>query len=95
MKYGETPNWPPHWRPRKAGEHIFGEIGTLTDVIPVEAGETEPAQLFLYMKHDGVDYVGSVLCKDVTFCRQLGAILKKYRGHKLQEVGGLDLSRLL
>ena len=40
-------------------------------------------------------YISALLFSDATFCHQICEVLKKYYGHTLEEIGGLDLSGLL
>ncbi|HKA34005.1 MAG TPA: hypothetical protein VKH64_12370 [Candidatus Binatia bacterium] len=96
MNYRGIPNWPPRWLPRRdhAGE-LHGEFGVLTEVDMGREAPHQPAQLFLFMNHNGREYVSAVLFSDGTFCRQLCELLKKYYGRTIEEVGGLDLRGLL
>ncbi|HEY1269782.1 MAG TPA: hypothetical protein VGH16_21160 [Candidatus Binatia bacterium] len=97
MSYRDIPNWPPHWRPRGgAVEQIDGELGVLTQVVVAgEIPNEQPAQIYLFMQCDGRSYVSVLLFSDAVFCREVGELMKRYCGRTLEEIGGLDLSRLL
>ncbi|HEY1374342.1 MAG TPA: hypothetical protein VGH50_17855 [Candidatus Binatia bacterium] len=99
MNYKGIPNWPPRWMPRKdaGGAKIAGEFGVLVEVV-VSCNSPHSgnlSQLFLFMEHRGKGYVAAVLFSDPMFCRHVGELMKKHYGRTLEEIGGVDVSRLL
>lgn len=98
MNYRGIPNWPPRWLPRKdhGGAQIVGEYGVLQEVVAVgQTPSRQPAQLYLFMKYNGKEYVSAVLFTDGTFCYQLCELMKQYYGRTIDEIAGLDVSGLL
>jgi len=67
----------------------MGEIGVLTEVV---VHDQIPAELFVRIKYDGLQYVGCLLFSDPAFCHHLYNILKNLAGHSIKEIGDLDLS---
>lgn len=99
MSYHGFPNWPPRWLPRGDGStpRVYGEVGVLTEVIafnPAPQRQQAP-ELFLFMEYQGRRYIAAVAFNDEAFCRQIGALLKGYYGHTLEEIGGLEVSHFL
>jgi hypothetical protein len=99
MNYRGLSNWPPRWLPRGEGigPRVYGEVGVLTEVTVyhLQPNSHESPQLFLLMEHHSHRYIAAVLFSDRAFCAQIGELLKKYHGHSLEEIGGIDVSHLL
>jgi hypothetical protein len=94
MRYGGVSNWPPTWVWTGGISHgsPTGEVGVLVEVFPSRVRED---QLRLLVALEGGEYMGSLLFKNATACRQICELLKAHRGYTLQHIGALDLSRLL
>ena len=99
MSYNGMANWPPRWMPREPGRpQLRGEYGVLTEVAAAcnEDGRNDrPSEIFLFMEHEGVGYVASLLFDDSAFCGALGKILRAACGRAMKEIGSLDLGHLL
>jgi hypothetical protein len=54
-----------------------------------------PSEIFLFMEHDGMCFVSSLLFDDGSFCRAIGQILLANYGRTIEEIGSLDLGYLL
>jgi hypothetical protein len=88
-------NWPPVWTlatPRGKQKVIRHEIGVLRYIHAYEESSTK---CYLIIEYEGQRYIGALLFDDVTFCRQISALLQRYIGHSIQEIGDLDLSSTL
>jgi len=85
--------------PRDPGKpQLRGEYGVLTEVAAAcnEDGRSErPSEVFLFMEHEGVGYVSSLLFDDVAFCGAVGRILRASCGRTMKEIGSLDLGYLM
>lgn len=93
MTCGAVSNWPPAWT---WSGGIFrgkptGEIGVLTEIIP---STIRPNQMFLLVEHNGGEYIGCLMFRDLAACRQIFGILQAHRGDSMEYIGGLDLSDL-
>jgi hypothetical protein len=95
MRYRGISTWPPNWtwtsglenkRPR-------GEIGVLTKVA---LSRFKPANwCYLYIDHEGSEYIGCLLIDDAAFCRHLAELLQFCCNRPIAEIGGLDVSYTL
>jgi hypothetical protein len=94
MSYRGICNWPPVWTwvDGKNDENPHGEIGTLIDI---RRDLEESGKLFLVMQYNGNGYMGCLLFDDVTFCRQVYALLKDFRRYPISHIGDLDISQTL
>jgi hypothetical protein len=99
MAYNGAGNWPPRWMPREPGKpQLCGEYGVLTEIAAAcnpQDHNDRPSEIFLFMEHEGVGYIASLLFDDPAFCGALGKILRSHCGKKMEEIGGLDLGHLL
>lgn len=103
MSYRGQPNWPPTWLWIGKGKNKYplGEVGTLKKVTISIADPNQPDnpkphnRIYLSMEYLGARYMGCLLFDDAATCRQIGAILAKRRGRRLDAIGNLDLSHLL
>ena len=93
MNYKTMPSWPPIWLERYAEHYSVrsGEIGILTHVGAVPGGN----KCFLYITHDELPYIGSLMFNDATFCRFIVQLMKVNVGKSIGDIGSLDLSRTL
>ena len=86
--------WPPHWstsyRPEKHWPR--GEIGTLEDAWMHELLDR---CVFLYIRHDGFQYTGSICFDDHDSCMIVFSFLESVVGRSIAEIGELDISNLL
>lgn len=83
--------WPPVWVHSRTTpiRKAIGEIGILTEVV---VHDKAPAELFLRIKYDGLQYVGCLLFSDPGVSHRLYDILKGFSGHPIKEIGDFDLS---
>src|SRR5262245_56387809 len=83
-------SWPPHWvSTRNVNDKPRGEIGILQRVT---AHPTIGNGLFLWINHQGSEYIGSMYFDDVAFCRVIGKVLASKIGVSIREIGYIDLS---
>lgn len=93
--HGSIGNWPPVWvrKGDDANETLRGEIGTLKEV---RASILKPYQrCFLIMEHGGAEYVGCLLFRDGATCKQVYELLLRHHGRPIEEIGGIDVTRLI
>lgn len=103
MSYKGQRNWPPAWMWIGKGRNKYphGEVGILKSVKICVADPDDPNsvtpynRLYLTMDYLGARYMGCVLFEDAATCRQIGQILSRQRGRRMQSIGGLDLNHLL
>jgi len=85
--------WPPQWsntyQPRKDWPH--GEIGTLESVW---MHELLAKCVFLHVRHDGFQYIGSLYFDDRDSCMMVFNFLTSVVGRSIAEIGDLDVSHL-
>lgn len=104
MNYRNLANWPPVWTPRgrKNGAAVEtvppwhtrrGEIGTLQAAFLSTV--KRPPRIYLMVKYEGRDYVGSLLFTDAGICRQFYKFFKEQAGKSISEIGMLDVSQLV
>jgi hypothetical protein len=86
--------WPPPWsnayQPKKDWPH--GEIGTLESVWMHELLDR---CVFLYVRHEGFQYTGSMYFDDPDSCMMVYNFLKSAVGRSIAEIGDSDISHLL
>src|SRR5689334_8540756 len=91
MSYRGIATWPPRWHARGDGTAppVAGEVGVLTEVTIYHPGSQyqRSPQLFLFMEHHGHEYLAAVLLSDTAFCLQIGRMLQKHYGRRLEEIG--------
>ena len=91
MSYRGVRNWPPVWTLRKnhSVKTLMGEVGVLEYV----HSNTEMSnRCFLVIDFQSKTYVGSILCRDHSFCTQISDFLRDHIGRPIKEIGDLDLS---
>ena len=94
MSYRGVNTWPPVWVGRDAheNERASGEIGVLRSVRP---SVFERARLFLVIEHEDREYIGTLFFEDFGFCQHIYKLLLTHLGHRIQQVGDIDLTYLL
>jgi hypothetical protein len=75
----------PHWSPT----HKDGEVGTLEQAL---LHKDLDSYLFLFMRYNGVIYMGSMYFDDIGFCDEVDTILKGNVGRSIKEIGDFDVS---
>jgi hypothetical protein len=95
MRYHGVPNWPPIWTWSGGLEKKYpqGEIGILkklrlTIVEPID-------RCYLYIEHEGSEYIGCLLFDDHAFCRQITEILRFCCNRSIADIGSIDLAHTL
>jgi hypothetical protein len=92
-------NWPPRWMPREPGKpQLQGEYGVLTEVAAAcnpDPQSDRPSEIFLFMDHEGIGYVSSLLFDDGVFCGAIAKLLRTHCGKRIEEIGSLDLGHLM
>ena len=86
--------WPPQWASAYGPKQHWpdGEIGTLENV---SMHELLDRCIFLYVRHDVFQYVGSMYFDDRASCVMIYSFLKSVVGRSIAEIGDLDASHLL
>ena len=86
--------WPPQWSNAYQPKDKWprGEIGRLESAWMHELLDR---CVFLYIRHDGFEYVGSMYFDDVDSCMMIFNFLKSVVGRSVAEIGDADVSRLL
>jgi len=99
MAHSGAANWPPRWMPREPGKpQLRGEYGVLVEVAAAcnsDIHNDRPSEIFLFMEHESVGYVSSLLFDDAAFCGAVGKIMRSQVGRTIEEIGSLDVSHLL
>ncbi|HEX9443597.1 MAG TPA: hypothetical protein VGA73_05730 [Candidatus Binatia bacterium] len=94
MSYHGVRNWPPSWV-RADGETLAfaeGEIGVLREVLRSQVSPGD--RVFLFIEHDGCEFLGCVLFSDRDFCEQVIRLLQSHCGFTVGDIGSLDLTGL-
>jgi hypothetical protein len=85
--------------PREPGmPQLNGEYGVLTEVASAcnpDRHSDRPSEVFLFMEHEAVGYVSSLLFDDASFCGAIAKLLRAHCGKTIEEIGSLDLSHLM
>src|SRR5262249_17757095 len=64
-------------------KHPRGEIGILRRVVPSKISPAE--KCFLYIEHEGSEYMGCLLFDDRVFCSQIAELLQGCCNHPIAE----------
>jgi hypothetical protein len=86
MSYRGVRNWPPVWTLRKnrSVKTLMGEVGVLKYV----HSNTEMSnKCFLVIDFQSKTYVGSILCRDHSFCTQISDLLRDHIGRPIIAAG--------
>lgn len=88
------PTWPPVWTTvhRDVNDRPNGEIGTLESAMMHDLFDRK---IFMFIRHDGNRFMGSMHFDDAQFCGQVFIILQFNIGRSIKEIGDLDLTHLL
>ena len=92
LTYQSSRSWPPAWLYCRGFDntHPRGEVGILKNVF---VSSFHPStRCYLIMEHAGGEYMGDLSISDVAFCMQIYAVLLRYCGKTMQEIGDIDLS---
>jgi hypothetical protein len=95
LRYRGIPTWPPSWTWTRGLENKSprGEIGVLTQVA---LSKIKPAcWCYLYIDHEGSEYIGCLLIDDPAFCHQIVELLQNWCGRPIAEIGSIDLTYTL
>ncbi len=83
-------DWPPNWI-RTEGEgnaKLIGEIGILRSVV---RSRFEPlTTCYLMMEFQGSSYMGTLLFREGSLCRQVFELLQQHSGESIQQIGNLE-----
>jgi hypothetical protein len=95
MQYHGVRNWPPAWTWMDGPENKRpqGEIGILRQVVPSKILPVKAC--FLYVEHEGSEYIACLLMDDAAFCDQMVQLLQGYLNRPIAEIGSIDLSYTL
>jgi hypothetical protein len=95
MFYRGLSNWPPVWVWIDGGENRYprGDLGVLQEVRGPNIGASN--RLFLVMDYLGSAYMGCLLFDDEGFCRDIHKLLIGHCGMAIDDIGRLDVRRLL
>jgi hypothetical protein len=97
MQYHGVRNWPPAWTWTRGPENRHpeprGEIGIIRQVEPSKISPLKGC--FLYIEHEGSEYIGCLLFDDSAFCNQIIKLLQGCCNRPIAEIGSLDLSHTL
>lgn len=83
--------WPPVWVwiGGKKDQSLKGEVGVLKSVrLPLSPLLN---RCFLYIEHEGSEYIGCLFIDDERFCRRIYDLLNTNSGRTIEEIGSLDL----
>ena len=92
LTHQNSRSWPPDWLWCGGFDntHPRGEVGILKTVF---VSSVKPSSsCFLVMEHAGAEYLGEFFVSDAAFCSEMYAVLLRYCGKTLQEIGDVDLS---
>jgi hypothetical protein len=85
--------WPPLWvNIDEPHDKPAGEIGTLLRVLVADAIRDA---LFIWVQHNGLEYVGGLYFDDAGFCYEIHRVLEANIGHTIEGIGDIDLSYML
>jgi hypothetical protein len=92
--YGVS-NWPPAWTWIGGAENKqpLGEIGILKEVTLTQI--TPADRCYIYIEHEGSEYIGCLLFDDPTLCKEIANLLQCYCNRPIAEIGSLNLSYTL
>jgi hypothetical protein len=82
--------WPPLWTTthHDKDDKPIGEVGILEDVTRSALIDDK---FFLFMKHQGLRYMGLMTFDDPKICSEIYLLLKSKVGVSIKEIGDLDL----
>ena len=86
--------WPPQWSSTRRDEKDWpkGEVGTLRQAWLHDGLDS---CIFLFIEHNGHQYIGSMYFDNPRFCYDIDAVLKSNLGRSIKEIGDLEMSDLM
>jgi hypothetical protein len=94
MSHTGARNWPPIWGVRRTNGPstlaVWGEIGIL-DAVSLSIHE-RPNRCYLFMSHNGAEFIGTLLFDDPVFCQEIYFLLVQHCGESIKSIGDLDVS---
>jgi hypothetical protein len=85
--------WPPVWvNARQPNKQLIGAGGVFERSM---FHEKTPDRLFLQIEFEGARYLGCLMARDSSFCRQLHSFLRNHIGKTVRDIGDLDVSFML
>ena len=95
FSYRGVRSWPPTWTWTRGLDNTRprGEIGILREVVPSHILPAD--RCFLYIAHEGSEYIGCFLFADTAFCDQIVKLLRAHRNRPVSEIGNIDLKHTL
>ncbi len=83
-------SWPPTWTTthHDKDDKPIGEVGILEDVMMSDLIDNK---VFMFMKCEGLRYMGFIGFDDPKVCSEIYALLKSKLGLSLKDIGDLDL----
>jgi hypothetical protein len=95
MQHHGLRSWPPVWTWIDGSDKKSprGEIGILRRVEPSKISPTE--RCFLYIEHEGSEYVACLVFEDPAFCNQIIILLQGCCDRPIAEIASIDLSHTL
>jgi hypothetical protein len=94
MSYRGVRNWPPVWTltRNESARTLRGEVGVLKYV---HYNTIMSNKCFLVIDFQAESYIGSLIFKDHSLCKQISHLLVDYIGRPIKDIGDLDVSHLL
>jgi hypothetical protein len=92
VSYKGFPSWPPSWVWRSGNNYreATGDVRILKDVIQSRVDPCD--HCFLIMRHEGQEYVGTLLFEDPIFCHEIYRLLIEHCGEPIQQIAEMDLT---
>ncbi len=86
--------WPPPWSSTRRDEKDWptGEDVTLQQAWLHDGSDI---CIFLFIEHNGHQYIGSLYFDDLASCYEVDGLLKSNLGRSIKEIGDLEVLRLL
>jgi hypothetical protein len=94
MSYRGVRNWPPVWTltRNESASTLRGEVGVLKYV---HYNTIMSNKCFLVIDFQAESYIGSLIFKDHSLCKQISILLVDHIGRPIKDIGDLDVSHLL
>jgi hypothetical protein len=94
MSYRGVRNWPPVWTltRNESARILRGEVGVLKYV---HYNTIMSNKCFLVIDFQAESYIGSLIFKDHSLCKQISHLLVDHIGRPIKDIGDLDVSHLL
>lgn len=104
MTYRGIHTWPPVWTLIRGAEkeQPKGEVGVLKEIhvsaIPPTPAADAPRsynRIFMFIDHGGQRYLGCLMLEDYAFCQELAKLLRHYCHHTIEDIGSVELGRMM